>query len=140
MLVERIIHIQTSIFLPLPNEEDELVNEGAYGKAFCLFLERKLPESGFSVTRYLAEDWGWWVEIDNSVKPLELAIYYSDNDTTEKDYALLLDVRKPSFFSFKKFKRLSREEDINALQTSLEMLMSSTDGIKVVGISEEFPF
>jgi len=140
MLVERIIHIQTSIFLPLPNEEDELVNEGTYGKALCLFLERKLPDSGFNVTRYLAEDWGWWVEIDNSVKPLELAIYYSDNDTTEKDYALLLDVRKPSFFSFKKFKRLSREEDINSLQTSLEMLMSSTDGIKVVGISEEFPF
>jgi len=140
MLVERIIHFRTSIFPPLPNEAEELVNEGMYGKAVCQFLERELPQRGFEVIRYVAEDWGWWIEVENSVKSLELAIYSGGHDISEMDYAILLDIRKPSFFSLKKMKRVSRETEMKSLQSALEDLISSTPNVKLMSITEEFPF
>ena len=44
------IHIKSSKFPILPGEEDELVNEGTYGKALALYIESELKRNH---TQYL---------------------------------------------------------------------------------------
>ena len=106
----------------------------------CQFLQNKLPEYGFQVQDYYAEDWGWLVIIENPIKALELGIYHKHYSEDKRDYAILMDVRKPSFFSFKKLKKVSREAEMKSLQTSLEDLITSTLKVNIIGISDAFPF
>jgi hypothetical protein len=50
----------------LEGEIDELVNEGIYGKALCLYLQAKLPLSGIEVPFFCNEDCGWRLQTEGN--------------------------------------------------------------------------
>ncbi|WP_216901667.1 hypothetical protein [Synechococcus sp. CCY 9618] len=60
-MLSSFIRLRSSRFPILPGEDDELVNEGMYGKALAIYLTEKLPEKGYATAGYGCEDWGWWV-------------------------------------------------------------------------------
>lgn len=63
------IVLETDKFPVLPGEDSEVVNEGMYGKALCIYLQNELPKFGVTVELYCAEDWGWYLGvIDNDFK------------------------------------------------------------------------
>ena len=76
--MDKFIHIRSPKFPILPGENEELVNEGMYGKAAAEYLQLKLRERGYEVPFVCCEDWGWWVELKNA--PFECAV------DLEKDY------------------------------------------------------
>jgi len=49
MIPESCLLIETCKFPILPGEDQEIVNEGMYGKAFCQYLESALPLAGVRV-------------------------------------------------------------------------------------------
>jgi len=63
MISKTCIEIHTDKFPILSEEEDEVVNEGMYGKALCKYLDNELPLVGVEVVRFQSEDWGWWIEV-----------------------------------------------------------------------------
>ena len=62
-LVNAFIHIKFAKFPVLPGEEQELYNEGTYGKALAQYLESRLKERSYDVPFIGCEDWGWWVAV-----------------------------------------------------------------------------
>jgi hypothetical protein len=59
----------------LPGEDDELVNEGTYGKALAQYLEAKLKERGYDVPFICCEEWEWWGQIRGQPFTLGLCVY-----------------------------------------------------------------
>ena len=57
------IHIRSTRFPILPGEEEELLNEGTYGKALAEYLQAELAKRGYDAPFVCCEDWGWWVEL-----------------------------------------------------------------------------
>src|SRR5690606_37710280 len=81
--MSKFIHIRSDKFPVLPGEEDEVVNEGMYGKALALYLQSKLTERGYKAGFVVAEDWGWWVDIDGPPFTFGVCIYASPDGTNE---------------------------------------------------------
>jgi len=136
--LERFIHIRSSIFPVLEDENPENYHDFLYGKSLCLFLQDNLPVYGFNVDRFVNEDWGWWVSIENPIKKFELGIYRL-TDTDMADFAIRIDRRKSEYFSLKKFKKVSRLAEMEKLEAAIIDLMSKTDGVEFIKVSDEFP-
>lgn len=77
--VEKFVHIRSSIFPILPDENPESYEDFHYGKSVCLFLQDQLPTYGFTVDRFVDEDWGGGFPLNIPLKILNLA--YIDSPT-----------------------------------------------------------
>lgn len=45
--MDRFLHIRSQKVPILPSEEDELVNDGMYGKSLALYLQSRLQDRGY---------------------------------------------------------------------------------------------
>jgi hypothetical protein len=70
--MESFVHIRSEKFPVLPGEEEEIFNEGMYGKALCQYLQKKYQILGYKKITYCCEDWGWLLEI--GIAKIRLAI------------------------------------------------------------------
>ncbi len=61
--MEKFIRIRSAKFPILPGEDEEMVNEGMYGKALAEYLLTRLRDAGYDAPFLCCEDWGWWVEL-----------------------------------------------------------------------------
>ena len=52
------LHVRSAGLRILPGEDQELVNEGTYGKACALYLQAQLTARGYAVLFFTCEDWG----------------------------------------------------------------------------------
>ncbi|MBL8793034.1 MAG: hypothetical protein JNM56_03955 [Planctomycetia bacterium] len=73
--MSKFIRVRSTRFAILPGEEQELVNEGMYGKALAQYLQRKLQERGYDAPFFCCEDWGWWVELKGTPCAFGVCIY-----------------------------------------------------------------
>jgi len=135
---DRYIYIKSSLFPPLPDENPKDYEDVWYGKALCQFLQKELPAYGFIVKRFVDEDFGWWVEVENDFKNIVLVVHGSPEEV-DADFVILIDRRKSTFFSLKHFKKVSRVTDMENLETTIIDLMKKTDGVDFISVSDEFP-
>ena len=140
LIKEEIIHFKSTSLLPLSGEESELVNEGKYGKAVCQFLETELKGLGFKVIRYVVEDWGWWIEVENTIKSIELGVYCNGVVNGVAEYAVNLDTRKSEFFKLASMKKVSRVDAMLELRAAIHKILEASMDTEVVSVSEDFPF
>ncbi len=133
--------IRTKKFPILDGESEELVNEGMFGKALCLYLKEKLPEKGIKVPFFCAEDWGWWLEVEEGDFKMGLCIY-SDPESQEhpQRYAILPSLDSDKKWSWSKFRFIDISSKVLRIVANLEELFQEDQEIDSVTRHDDFPF
>ncbi len=136
--MSKFIHIRSNKFPVLPGEEDEVVNEGMYGKALALYLQSKLTERGYKTPFVVAEDWGWWVDIEGPPFTFGVCIYASPEGSTE--YVCTDGAPGPRKWSWSKFRFFDTAPFAEKLCSDLIGILEADEEVTILSVTEEFPF
>ena len=141
MISNPYIHVRSSKLGVLPGEDDELVNEGRYGKAFASYLQKTLAERGYETPHVVCEDWGWWVTIAGLQFSCGLGVYgmrIEDKDDLELCVTVLTPKGKK--WSWGKFRFVDTTAEVDRLHQTVRNICDGDKEITVVAETEEFPF
>lgn len=134
------LHLKTAKFPVMDGEEEEMVNEGLYGKAISLHLKETLSGVGYHVPFVCCEDWGWWVEIKGFPFAIGLCVYCFENEPgTLAEYAIMSSVTGEQKWSWKRFRRVRTTEMVGKLMDDVESIMKNDKDVQVIGRVDEFP-
>jgi hypothetical protein len=134
------IHIKSSKFPVLPSEDDEVVNEGMYGKALSQYLETELKKKGYSIPFICCEDWGWWVDIKGQPFSLGVCVYGASGLKDDPGLCVTVGQTVGRRWSWKKFKFIDKTERVTQLFSDLCAIFKADDQIEIIGYPEDFPF
>jgi len=141
MIPRSCVAIETKKFPILPGEDEEIVNENMYGKALCKYLEHNLPKSGISVPLFCAEDWGWWLEVEDNGFKMALCIYSDPSAKQDPErYAILPSIKSEKKWSWSKFGNIDVSKNVLKVMDTLEQLFKKDKEIKTVTRHDDFPF
>lgn len=133
------IHIKSAKFPVLPGEEDELVNEGTYGKALAQYLEARLKDRGYDVPFICCEDWGWWVQIRGQPFSLGLCVYGGPDLGKTQELCLTISMAPGRHWSWTRFRFIDTTSFIEKLFGDLKAILSEDPDIQVLGYPDKFP-
>lgn len=133
------IHIKSAKFPVLPGEEEELVNEGTYGKALAEYLEAKLKDRGYDVPFVCCEDWGWWVEIRGQPFTLGLCVYGGPDLAGTQELCFTISEEPGRRWSWSRFRFIDTTSRVEKLFTDLKMILADDPDIQVLGYPSGFP-
>lgn len=141
MIKNCVLKIESKKFPILDGEKDEIINENMYGKALCLYLEKKLPSVGVNVPFYCNEDWGWWLEVEENEWSMALCIY-SDPDAKDQpeSYAIMPSIMQEKKWSWSKFKKIDVSKNVLSIMDKVESLLSNDGEITRATRHDDFPF
>lgn len=134
------IHIRSSKFPVLPGEEEELVNEGMYGKALATYLQEQLNKRSVDAPFVCCEDWGWWVAVDNAPFNFGVCIYCVPAEEGPVEYVCTDGAAGPRVWSWKRFRFLETAAWVARLHEDLMAIFQADADVEIVGVSDEFPF
>ena len=135
------VTIDTNKFPILEGEDEELVNEGMYGKALCQYLEKKLPSTGVEIPFFLCEDWGWWIEVKDKEFKMGLCIYSDpDAETSPEKYAISSSITNKKKWLWTKFKRIDVSESVLKVINSVETILKNDPEINNVTRHDSYPW
>lgn len=141
MIPRSCVAIETKKFPILEGEDDEIVNEKMYGKALCKYLEHNLPKAGIKVPSFCAEDWGWWLDVEDKDFKMALCIY-SDPDAKHdpERYAILPSIHNEKKWSWSKLRNIDLSKNVLRVMDVLENVFREDKEIKAVTRHDDFPF
>lgn len=135
------IEIHTQKFPILEGEEDELVNEGMYGKALCQYLQMELPKVGIEVPSYVCEDWGWWIDVKDNDFAMGLCVYsHSLVENQPEKYAIMSSITKGKKWSWSKWRTIDVTEQVTTIMDRVETIFRNDSEIDHVARHDDFPF
>lgn len=135
----KFIHIKSRKFPILPGEEEEIVNEGMYGKALAEYLQAKLSARGYGVPFVCAEDWGWWVELTNAPFSFGVCIYSEPNTDGPTQFVCTDGAVGPRKWSWKKFRFVDTSLWVARLHKDMVSVFEADKEVEIVGVSDDFP-
>lgn len=140
MIPGNCILIETSKFPVLEGEEEKLVNEGMYGKALCLYLEKELPKLDINVSSFCCEDWGWWVAVNSDEFEMGLCIY-SDQEVGDNPtrYAIMSSLTEGKKWMWSKFRKIDVSKDVTRIMDMTEKLFKDDSEITQVSRHDDYP-
>jgi hypothetical protein len=138
--MDEFIHIRSEQFPILPGEEEEIINEGMYGKAMARYLESKLKERGYLVGEGLAEDWGWFVPVKAQDFIDGICIYARPEQEKLREFVCTTGILGNRKWSWRKFRFVETAEWKQALWNDLKAIFEAHDAVELVGITEDMPF
>lgn len=134
------LHVRSPKFGILPGEEDELVNEGMYGKAFAQYLQKALAAEGYQTPFVSCEDWGWWVTIAGLEFTCGLGVYGSRiADTNDLDLCVSVLAPRGKKWNWRRFRFIDTTAEVDRLHETLRRICHSDKEITFLGESPEFP-
>jgi len=133
------IHIKSVKFPVLPGEEDELVNEGTYGKALALHLESRLKARSYNVEFICCEDWGWWVEIGGQPFTMGVCVYGSPDLSKTHELCVTVSPDPGLRWSWTRFRFIDTSARVTQLFSDLREIFSTDHEVQVLGFPEAFP-
>ena len=133
------IHIRSSKFPVLPGEDDELVNEGTYGKALAEHLKRELEGRGYEVPFVCCEDWGWWVEIAGNPFVTGVCVYATESLPESKELCVVASPDPGKAWSWRRFRFVETTDVSIQLQSELMTIFQQDSEVEVLGLTEEYP-
>ena len=134
------VHLKTAKFPVMDGERDEMINEGMYGKAISLHLQRTLAQRGYDMPDVVAEDWGWWVTVGGAPFGLGLCVYcWDDTSDVPVEYAIMSSVTKDRIWSWRKFRMIDAVPVVTKLMDDVEDIMNTDPEVEVIGRTDEFP-
>ena len=138
MIPGNCLEIHTTKFPILPGENDEIVNEGMYGKALCTYLGEKLNALGLVCRPAVAEDWGWWQEVENNGFKMGLCIYSQANHGPDPDfYTKTCSENNGLRWSWSKFRKVDISSEVISIMDKVESVVRSDSEISYVNRQEE---
>ncbi len=135
----KFIFMRSTKFPILPGEEEEIVNEGMYGKALALYLQGKLRERGYDVPFVCSEDWGWWVDIKSAPFPLGVCVYADPREQPPVRFVCTDGGPGTRKWSWRKFRFIQTAPWVNPVRDDLLQILETDPEIEVLDVSEEFP-
>lgn len=133
------IHIRSAKFPILPGEEQEIVNEGTYGKALALYLQTAIRELGYPSPLLCCEDWGWWVGVAGQPFTLGLCVYGFAVDGQLSEFCVCAGPEAPRAWSWKRFRFLDRTAVAARVHEDTLAILTRDPEIEVLGCPEDFP-
>ena len=116
---------RSSKFPPYEGEEEH-INPGLWGKRLAEYLVEKLRENGIATEGIIAEDWGWYILIQNEGFRLGLCCGHQDGDDEE-----FLCFTDPSTPVVKKFlKNIDATPQLARLTDALDQIFASDPDIR----------
>jgi hypothetical protein len=110
------LEFKSSYFQIIPGEDDD-VNEGIYGKHLAQFMTEQLNANGYN-TRYIAEDWGWCVLIDN---PFFESFVGCSSYGEEGEWLIQIEPYKPIVRKW--FKKIDTTAWVEKLSSTVEHIL-----------------
>lgn len=107
---------------PRNAEDDELVNaDSMHGHALAQYIGKHLAASGFEVSSYIAEDWGWCCEVANP----EFALWYGVCSMEDDSYLIQFHPDRPVIRRW--FKKVDVAERTVALQDAVFSILANCE-------------
>ncbi len=138
--MDKFIHIRSPKFPILPGEEEELVNDGMYGKALALYLQEKLKARGYDAPFICCEDWGWWIELKGAPFVFGVCIYCGPKVDGVLDLFCTDGATANKNWNWRKFRVVDTTPWVAKLHADLVSVLQADPDIKVVSTSLESPF
>lgn len=132
-------HLRSSKFPILPDEEDELCNEGTYGKALSEYIKAHLSKSGDNIPFIVCEDWGWRVEIKGQPFTLGCCVYGASVSENETSLYVTLSCAPGKKWSFSRFRFVDTSNRINHITSTLREIFTKDNEIEIVDEDCDYP-
>lgn len=111
-------------FPPYEGEEEE-INPGVWGKKLAEYLAQHLSENGFQTEEVFAEDWGWYIPIQND--GFRLAVCCGHQDGDDDEFVCFTDPSKPIIKKF--FKKIDATARLTELTEALQKILAADSEI-----------
>ena len=132
------IHVRSPKFVVHPGEDDELVNEGMYGKSLALYLWNELKKNGYEVPFICCEDWGWWMEIAGHPFALGLCIYGQLNEKTNQlELSTTVSPEEGRRWSWSRLRLVDTSPVVQKLHADVVAIFENDPDIRVLGINDD---
>ena len=118
------VEFRSDKFPPYDGEEEQ-INPGLWGTRLAEYLARKLAEKGIKATAPIAEDWGWYLPIENEGFRLALCCGHQYGDPDE--FLCFTDPATPALRKF--FKKIDATAQLAKLTGALREILSSDPDI-----------
>lgn len=135
----KFIHIRAAKFPVLPDENEEVVNDGMYGKSLALYLQSALNDRGYDATFVCCEDWGWWVELKSAPFVFGVCVYCGMQEEGHRDFVCTDSVNGPKKWSWRRFRFLDTSPWVDRLHEHLVEIFRADADIEVVTVTDQFP-
>ena len=140
MSVSPFLHIQSAKFRIFPGEDDEIVNEGMYGKACAQYLQSHLASRGYNIPFFVCEDWGWWVEVKGLDFTCGIGVYgLKIDDTDDLDLCVTVLTPKGKKWNWKKLRSIDTSTEVSRLHDTIRNIFENDHDITVVCETPDFP-
>ncbi len=114
------VEFRSQKFPPYDGEE-ELINPGLWGKRLAEYLVQKLSDRGIKTQEIIAEDWGWYVPIQN--EGFRLAICCGHQNGDDDQFLCFTDPSTPVVK--KLFRKIDATPELTRLTEALQQILSS---------------
>jgi hypothetical protein len=118
---------RSSKFPPYEGEEEQ-INPGLWGRRLAEYLVEKLEEKGIETEKMIAEDWGWYIPVQNDGFRLGLCCGHQNGDDDE--FLCFTDPAAPVVKKF--FKTIDTTPQLTRLTDALNEILTSDPEIREV--------
>ena len=121
------VEFRSAKFPPYEGEEEQ-INPGLWDKRLAEYLVQKLSEKGIKTNAIIAEDWGWYIPIENDGFRLALCCGHQYGDDDE-----FLCFTDPSTPIVKKLvKKIDATAQLTRLTEAMQQILASDPDIRDV--------
>ena len=140
MTTNPFLHIRSTKLRILPGEDDELVNEGMYGKACAQYLQSNLSSRGYSVPFFVCEDWGWWVEVKGLDFTCGIGVLGMQiDDSDDLDICVTVLTPKGKKWNWTKLRSIDTSVEVNKLHETIRTIFEDDNDVTIICESPDFP-
>ena len=119
------VEFRSANFPPYEGEEEQ-INPGLWGKRLAEYLVQKLNQKGIKTEEIIAEDWGWYIPVQND--GFRLAICCGHQDGDDDEFLCFTDPATPVVK--KLFKRIDATTQLAELTEAMQQIFSSDPDIR----------
>jgi len=119
------VEFRSNKFPPYEGEEEQ-INPGLWGKRLAEYFVQKLSEKGIKTKEIIAEDWGWYVPIEN--EGFRLAVCCGHQNGDDDQFLCFTDPDKP--IVKKLFKNVDATTQLTRLTEAIAQILSSDPDIR----------
>ena len=121
------VEFRSHKFPPYEGEQEQ-INPGLWGKRLAEYLVQKLSEKGIKTEEIIAEDWGWYIPVQN--EGFKLAICCGHQNGDDDEFLCFTEPSSPVVWRF--FKKLDATTQLARLTEAMQEIFSSDSEIRDV--------
>jgi hypothetical protein len=121
------VEFRSAKFPPYDGEKEQ-INPGLWGKRLAEYFVQKLGERGIKTEGIIAEDWGWYIPIEN--EGFRLAVCCGHQYGDDDQFLCFTDPATPIVKRF--FKRIDATAQLTWLTEAMREILASDPEIKEI--------